>query len=169
MFKTKSVIFGLCLLISAGCSQGLPGLGGETRESGEIEIENSRAEFHIVDGTLQLIIWKYIDYWNVEKLESGPEGDKIKLKDGRTLEWEIDSDTITVNGQQYSLNDGRILLLSFADAEVQVQQLNLDLSKMGSSSEEIRKSLIKLAEENQVVREFLDSIETGHQEQVETE
>jgi len=108
---------------------------------------------------VDLVVWKGFRNIDVWEYTSGPAGEWMKLKDDRVCEWKRskDANAVIVNGKEYSLEGGRMLLLSLDGEEVRVQQLDYDLSSLGSSDEEIEQALSALGETNDAIREFVDA------------
>lgn len=162
MFQNTPFPFVLCLLLLAGCQSEKippPAITVSTTGGGTVQVKNSHAVYHTDKSVVDLIVWKGFRNIDVWEQTSDPHGESMKLKDDRSLKWEYlnGSGIITVNETEYSLADGRLLLLSFDGDEVHVQQLDFDLSNLGSTGEDIEKSLIDLADTHDTIRDFVES------------
>jgi len=122
-----------------------------------IDVKNTHASYRIADGKLELLVWKDFDAVDPTRDSATFSKESFTLPNDKRVrwEWKQDSDVVMVNDKQYTLTDGRVILISTQGEGVKVTQVQHDLSKIAEPG--ISEAVNALAKDNESVRQFVDS------------
>jgi hypothetical protein len=179
-------------LASVGCSSRRPlawntygsiGWGSADAEQAVPGINQAMVKWYMRDKQLIYVVWTDLSGGGDTRASLGSSSSKLKIhhqahlesSDGASFEFEYTLDTnnndssnagaVKIDGIDYELKNGALVLVSTQRNKVKAKQLDLDptvidcIRNKSQSAESLRKAMKALANEHSEIREFFQSAE----------